>query len=273
MPELRIRTVAFHEHLPGQSSTEAHKHCWCQAILYLSGQGRQIFPDRNVRVKPGVVVTLPPGQLHAFRADANRGMSCLIIDFSLKHMRPSSPVVRNINQSELARVRQQLANLLQLQLMTNGMIGSESAVQIVQWLTTLLRAAGWLEPLPVFADRNGSSALNRLLCGMELETPLLQIVRQSGYQRDHLNRLVKKETGLTLGQFRAQRRLEKAKELLSRGMQVSYVADAIGLPSQSYFARWFRQQTGQPPTRWVHQISPSTSTERAPSNVAHLRLA
>jgi AraC family L-rhamnose operon transcriptional activator RhaR len=75
-------------------------------------------------------------------------------------------------------------------------------------------------------------------------------VQRSGYQRDHLNRLVKRETGLTLGQLRMQRRLARAKELLAQGIRVADVAEAVGVLDQNYFARWFRRQTGQPPSRW-----------------------
>jgi len=33
-------------------------------------------------------------------------------------------------------------------------------------------------------------------------------------------------------------------------MRVADVAEAVGVLDQSYFARWFRRQTGQPPSRW-----------------------
>ncbi|HWA85899.1 MAG TPA: helix-turn-helix transcriptional regulator, partial [Opitutus sp.] len=116
---------------------------------------------------------------------------------------------------------------------------------------------------PSAPPAGGDSAMHRLLLTMPLESTLQHVVQRSGYQRDHLNRLVKKETGLTLGQFRAQRRLSRAKELLARGVKVGDVAGEIGLPDQSYFARWFRRQTGQSPSHWLHAGAP-----RAPLDLA-----
>jgi AraC family L-rhamnose operon transcriptional activator RhaR len=85
---------------------------------------------------------------------------------------------------------------------------------------------------------------------LELHSPLSEFIRKSGYQRDYLNRLVKKEVGLTLGQYRTQQRLLLAKRLLTQGVRVAEVSTAVGLLDQSYFARWFRKQTGQPPLVW-----------------------
>jgi AraC family transcriptional activator of pobA len=126
----------------------------------------------------------------------------------------------------------------------------ESATVILQLVISLLRAAGWLEQVPELTSAPSESAIHRLLYSVDLTTPLQQIVRKSGYQRDHLNRLVKKETGLSLGQVRMQRRLAKAKELLSDGIRVANVANEVGFTDQSYFSRWFRQQTGRVPSHW-----------------------
>jgi AraC family transcriptional activator of pobA len=89
-----------------------------------------------------------------------------------------------------------------------------------------------------------------LLAKLDPAMPLREVIRRSGYQRDHLNSLIKRESGITLGQYRSQRRLALAKRLLTEQVRVSAVAAAVGLPDQSYFARWFRKQTGQQPSTW-----------------------
>ena len=250
MPGLRILACAVHRHLPEQTSIEFHQHRWSQVILYLSGQGRQLFKDGAAEVEPGTLVVLPPGVAHAFQRTSERAPLCLMIDFRLRGSRRQRAVVGSVNRSELSQVRQHLGHLIKLQARASGVLRWESGTMILQLLITLLRAAGWLERVRPPSGGQASQAIRRLLAQLDPAAPLGTIVQRSGYHRDHLNRLVKLETGLTLGQLRTQQRLVRAKELLSHGVQVGNAAAEVGLPDQSYFARWFRRQTGQPPSWW-----------------------
>ena len=253
MHGLRITTFALHRHLPRHYCIERHKHSCSQAILYLSGQGRQLFEKGAAEVKPGALVVLPPGVPHGFERTTKPPPLCLTIAFKLRGDRRLPASVCNLNRSELTLVRQNLARLLGLQAGAGSTLRWESATVVLQLLITVLRAAGWLEPLrPASAGTKGQ-AIHRLLETMDPSAALGSVVQRSGYHRDHLNRLLKKETGLTLGQIRAQRRLSKAKELLSAGMQVGNVAAEVGMPDQSYFARWFRRQSGLRPSQWTRR--------------------
>ena len=253
MPGLHIRMFAVHRHLRNHTLIEAHRHKWSQALLYLAGVGRQIFPDGEVPVEPGTLVVVPQRVTHAFERTTSRVPLCLIINFRLKDPKALPKVFCTVNHSDLTQVRQQLAYLFRLQSKANETLAWESAAIILQLLITLLRSAGWLEKAPVLMSGGPVSAIHRLLFSMDLTIPLQQVADRSGYQRDHFNRLVKKETGLSLGQFRIQRRLFKSKELLAQGIKVAEVACAVGIPDQSYFARWFRCQTGQTPSEWIQQ--------------------
>ena len=72
--------------------------------------------------------------------------------------------------------------------------------------------------------------------------------------QDHLNRVLKRESGMTAGQMLAGARLGEAKELLKREMMVGDVAERVGMLDQNYFARWFKGQTGVTPTAWRRSI-------------------
>jgi AraC family L-rhamnose operon transcriptional activator RhaR len=254
MHGLRITTFALHRHLPKHYSIERHRHSWSQAILYLSGQGRQVFGKGAAEIKPGALVVLPPGVPHGFERATKPAPLCLTIAFKLRGERQQPVSVCSLNRSELALIRQDLARLLGLQAGAGGTLRWESATVVLQLLITVLRAAGWLEPLrPASAGPKGQ-AIGRLLEAMDPSVSLGNVVQRSGYHRDHLNRLLKRETGLTLGQIRAQRRLAKAKEMLSMGVQVGNVAAEVGMPDQSYFARWFRRQSGVQPSQWSRKV-------------------
>jgi AraC family transcriptional activator of pobA len=250
MPGLHIRAFALHRHLQEHASIEPHRHRWSQAILYLGGRGRQVIGADEVQVEPGTLVVIPPAVYHAFRRGSGRPPLCLMIDFQLGRARTCPAAVVAVNRSETAQVRQHLAHLLRLQAGSSGVLRWESAAVVLQLLITLLRAANWLERAPVPGAAGGGLVMRRLLATVDSATPLRHVVQRSGYQRDHLNRLVKRETGLTLGQLRLQRRLARAKDLLAEGVQVARVGEAVGVLDPSYFARWFRRQTGQRPSRW-----------------------
>jgi AraC family L-rhamnose operon transcriptional activator RhaR len=219
----------------------------------------------EARVELGTLVVLPPGTAHGFERTTGRALLCLMPDFRLQGAPGRLAVVCSLNRSEVAQVRQQLAQLLRLQAGVGAALRWESAAVVWHLLITLLRTAGWLERVPPSPGGSPGRGLQQLLAKIELSSPLRRTLQQSGYQRDHLNRLIKKETALTPGQFRAQRRPANAKELLAQDLQVATVAAAVGLPDPSYFARWFRRQTGQKPsvcTGAGRNLGPSPGFER-----------
>ncbi len=253
VPGLRVMRFAVHRHLREHESVATHHHDWAQAIVYLSGTGEQTIRGARSRIDPGSLVLLPPKVPHAFVRQSDRAPLCVLVDFQLRGARRKSAVVRSLSRSELSQLRQNVAYLLKLQAGAGNALRWEGAVPVLQVLLTVLRAGGWIERVVVASGRQTNPAVSNLLAALPQGEPLTGVIRQSGYHRDHLNRLVKKETGLTLGQYRAQQRLVKAKELLASGLQVAHVCTAVGLPDQSYFARWFRRQTGMIPSRWARR--------------------
>ena len=251
MPGLQVLSFALHRHLVEHASVDEHRHGWSQAIVYLSGAGEQTVGRRRARVGAGSLVLLPPQVSHAFVRRNEHAPLCVMVEFRLRGARAKPPVVCSLSRSELLQLRQHVAHLLRLHRGTQDVLRWEGAVPVLQVLLTLLRAAGWIERV---ADSprgpRQNSAVASLLGTLGPAGSLSDAVRRSGYHRDHLNRLVKQETGLTLGQYRAQQRLAKAKELLASGVQVAHAGAAVGLADQSYFARWFRRQTGQTPSSW-----------------------
>ncbi|QYR20309.1 response regulator [Paenibacillus sp. sptzw28] len=60
--------------------------------------------------------------------------------------------------------------------------------------------------------------------------------------------LFKKETGLTIAQYKTAKRIERAKELLIEGIQVQEIALMLGYEDRPYFSELFRKHSGMTPT-------------------------
>jgi AraC-like DNA-binding protein len=67
----------------------------------------------------------------------------------------------------------------------------------------------------------------------------------------YLNRLLKKETGLSLRQYLIALRIDVAKELLSSGEYSPYeVATAVGFEDYPHFSKTFKRATGKSPSEY-----------------------
>ena len=73
----------------------------------------------------------------------------------------------------------------------------------------------------------------------------------AGLSRYHFLRLFKKATGVPPHVFRTQRRIDRAKQLLKRGMPFAQVALETGFVDQSHFSNKFKQFTGATPSQYV----------------------
>ena len=67
----------------------------------------------------------------------------------------------------------------------------------------------------------------------------------------YLSRIFKEITGITVGDFINQARLEKAKDLLQGSrMTVLEISREMGFATDNYFCRWFKKRTGMSPHRY-----------------------
>lgn len=68
---------------------------------------------------------------------------------------------------------------------------------------------------------------------------------------DHIARIFRKETGVSLGSYIIQKRIEVAKNLLENtGFPINSVADKVGYGNYSYFTKLFKKETGFTPNEY-----------------------
>lgn len=256
LPGLRIRRLRLNRHLPETTAVRPHQHAYAQVLLYLGGRGLQQI-GRGTRqqthaIRTGTAVFLPPGQVHAFTETEHRRPLCLVVDLDWRGARQQRARLAQLNQIDLRAVRQWLSQLGRHERPGAGADQLRASGIVLQLLDTLWRGLGLLpqSTRPAAPVVPIVKAVERVLASASEGATLCDLAQQIGYQQDYLNRVLKAATGLTLGQMRSQRRVVRAQRLLREMRKVSDVAAQLGFDDANYFARWFRQQTGQTPRRW-----------------------
>ena len=82
---------------------------------------------------------------------------------------------------------------------------------------------------------------------------LEDIARQFYISSHYLSHYFRRETGFTLGQFIAQAKIDRAKELLQKGFSVTDTAISLSYNSDSHFINTFKRLTGTTPKRYASQ--------------------
>jgi AraC family L-rhamnose operon transcriptional activator RhaR len=243
-----VRALRINRHLQPFERYAPHRHPHGQLLLYLRGHGEQRIGRRKYPAAPGTVFFIPPGRIHEFREQAPRRAICLVAD--LGGAAPKKQGFRNgqLSAEALASVRQQVAALStegggNLDLTAGG-----AALLIVD---ACRRACAG----QVAAPQSGSAVLRRLQRAWRSDADghwprPAELARRTGWQKDYLNRLVRRACGLTLGQWRDRELLRAAEHELKRGSRIAVISESLGFSDPSYFARWFRKQTGLPPSHW-----------------------
>lgn len=83
---------------------------------------------------------------------------------------------------------------------------------------------------------------------------LEDIARQFYISSHYLSHYFRRETGFTLGQFIAQTKIDRAKELLQKGFSVTDTAISLSYNSDSHFINTFKRLTGTTPKRYASEM-------------------
>jgi AraC family L-rhamnose operon transcriptional activator RhaR len=256
VPGLKIHRLRLNRHLP-EARWTTHQHDHDQLLIYLMGRGQQRIQGALYHAHPGTVMHIPPQCEHGFEQLPGRQPLCLVIDLEMDSRRGAKQLAAQLTAEHLTETRLRLSTLFRHPQVERKEMGLRVGAVVLDVLDAALRALGWLDP----AGRSHAARPDSIARRVELlveardgaEVSLRQLASLTGYQHDHLNRLLRAECGLTLGQLRARVRLRRAAALLAERQSVQSTAETVGILDPNYFARWFRQQTGVTPSAWRRQ--------------------
>ena len=277
---VRVLRVRWNQHALEADRTRPHRHPFHQILYYSRGRGTQHLGEQRRPIAPGSICFLAAGVAHSFLGTGLRPATCLALDFELEeaeqrphHHDDDVVVLRNALRAGEREVfplsarfqRQVSACMKRINRETEArQTGYATAVQgmLLELLALFLRAT---RKTPAFARshaaprwRNEGVVRRAVALAGETweteETPpptLARAARAVGVSANHLNRLLRQQTGLTFRQLLIQRRIELAKTLLRNGDEsCTEIAMTCGFGDSNYFARLFRRKTGVTPSEF-----------------------
>lgn len=215
-----------------------HGHDYAQLILYLTGEGVQTVNGRRRRAHAGDLFVIPAKTPHGFSVAGRSQPLCLVLDYELTDAGRVRSAHRTLSPATLNDLHALLSR-----------VPRKGRLTLADYPAILAVVARLLEHSPV-AHAPASTLFEKLREQVRNPGSLKKISRSLGYHPDHLNRKLKRESGLGLRALRDRVRLESAQNALRTAPTVAEAATLCGFDDPNYFARWFRQQTGRSPSAW-----------------------
>lgn len=85
---------------------------------------------------------------------------------------------------------------------------------------------------------------------MRNETTVDTIAKNLNLNRSYISRIFSQKQGISIKNYLIYVRMERAKELLSRGVSVQNVSKLVGYSDQFQFSKAFKLATGEPPIKY-----------------------
>lgn len=267
----RLLTGHFREG-PGYGTVRPHGTSDWLLIYTASGRGRIGLPAGGERlVGAGDIIVYRPRAPHDYRTERSAGRwellwaHCIPADdwLDLLDWPEIAPGVLHLHLAEPAtdrRVREAL-----LAMVEDGHGTSVLAQRLTQngLERALLACQLALPGEGIRRDPRVRACLDLLSRTAGRPLTVAALARQVGLSPSRLAHLFQQTVGLGIVQWRDQRRIQAACDLLDgTAHSIAAVAEAVGFPTQAAFAHRFRQLVGQSPRAW--RADPGRRRPKAP---------
>ena len=242
--------MAFINYIEKHTKTftvKKHKHKFWEIILVTEGQGVLDFNSGlSLPYEKGQIICIPPELEHVNNSNIGfQNVHLTIEDFS-----PNVNLPTVISESHLTK---DFATLVDLsykyfhRLAINHPINISLSSSVAELLNQLLKQKDSLSPVKIIYEGIENDFAN---CDFDLDNLFSKIPLAKEYVR----KLFIKEYGVTPLQFLQAKRIEHAKELLSRkkdiSLRVNEIALSCGFSDPAYFSRLFKKLVGVSPNAY-----------------------
>ena len=218
-----------------------HEHAWHQLVYASEGFLTVHVPGASWVVPVDRGVWLPAGTRHTLEMRTRTRLATLYFDPGVADLAPVPHVVHtNVLVRELVR------HITERRALDFAEPGDERlALVLVDHLRALDVAPLELRDPHDTRAREATTALRA-----DPALALDKVAADAGASRRTLERVMRVETGMSLGQWRQRAQLLRALELLADGASVTQVATTVGFSTPSAFIASFRRVLGTTPARF-----------------------
>lgn len=245
MSILRVGISPLLKHYP------AHSHRIWEIVFNQQGEGYMFIGDKKITYGPGTIVCQPPDIPHAkYTNGLYRDIYIQFSHFSLSGLLNTNDAIVFQDDSE--------NSFETLLLMANRIYHrQENNYQNVlrslsESMEQLLISWHQHTPLDLKIEQLKNTIVNSFT---DPEFSITQLLSGGPYCTDHLRRLFKKATGLTLLEYLTQLRLNNAKKLMQENDVLHYSIAEISMMSgfydSGYFSRVFKKKMNMTPTEYI----------------------
>ncbi len=222
----------------------------------LSGGGVMKLPDRSYELKPGMICQRIPGM--KYRLEFYGGITqkrfyiWLPRDFylllkSIESDLPGLPVIDiGIDNDIISKLTMFIEKYG-----VNGDFTWRSTGELLDLVSLLLHPG---RPDRETLDPRIAQAMKLLDNPDNLGLSLKTLSRRVGMGYNNFRKVFAIETGMSPGDYRIERRIDFARQMLGSGMTQQETAEALGYSDVYAFARQFKQRTRTTPGKFVKKI-------------------
>ncbi len=256
----------FHLRSLGGAKVDYHYHEFCKILLLVSGQGSYFVDGKRYLLNPGDIVLIGSRSVHKPELSESAAYERIILYVSPEYLQnmstPESDLLSLFSGSSghVLRLKEQrrkavfsLAERLEKDLSRNG-FGRDVLSQadllylLVELGRSLTDSAGSLPRPSMPENRRVLEIMEYLDENLSEEIDMDRLAERFYISKFYMMRLFQKETGSTIYAYLTQKRLLRARELMSGGMRATEACYACGFHSYSSFTRAYGKYFGTTPT-------------------------
>jgi AraC-like DNA-binding protein len=229
--------------LESDFSSPLHWHAWDQ-LTYAAGGAMQLRGDRDTWLVPaGRALWIPARVRHAEHVRAPAVMTTLYFAAGSARGRPRQPAMVDVTP---------LLHELIAHIAARGELTRTAAshARLLGVLLDQLTPVPNTLQLPLPRDARARAVADRLRAQPRDDAPVHALGRDAGASGRTLERIFRSETGMTIGAWRRQLRLQHAVGTLVGGASVGTAAREAGYASPSAFIAVFKKTFGTTPKRY-----------------------